>query len=426
MLVAVLAVTAACGGERQADSSSRATTAAARAPDGEPVLGLVFPPAGEGSIELARLHPFTLEAVSRPVPVGVDWLSSITSPDGKLLAVGGGDLRRIDLLDRERLSTVGTIPLGKGRGGAWQLAWPRPQTLFAAVDQSRVLLIDPRSARVVAERQVDGALLGGVVAARDTVVTLVAPRGRIGPLALAVLGRERTVSVPLRIVGGWENEGDTPEEFSSREISPALAVDPSGRRALVVPARGDVAKVELDTLDVTYHSLSRPVSALGRLRDWLEPVAEAKAITGWTRHAAWMSENVVAVTGVEYPSGPSGDEAPHDGPRPVGLSLIDTRDWSARTENENVGEILPAGDNLLTFEWGCAGTEGSYGLVVYDREGNERFRRCDQEGFTAVTAGDHAYLGYDDNTRHEIVDVTTGEVVATVRTERPTTLLGDD
>ncbi len=64
-------------------------------------------------------------------------------------------------------------------------------------------------------------------------------------------------------------------------------------------------------------------------------------------------------------------------------------------------------------------------MIVYDGDGNERFRRCDEEGFTATMVGDHAYLGFDDNTRYEIVDVTTGEVVASPRIERTTTLLGD-
>jgi hypothetical protein len=427
LALAAVVVLSACGGERQATSPGSTSTVAGQAPDGEPVLGIVFPPGGEGGTELVRLHPFALEAVAAPVPLGVDWLSSAISPDGALLAVGGGDSRRIDLYDTARLARTGAVELGKGLGGgAWQLAWPEPDTLFAAVGQSRVVLVDPERARVLATRRVDGVLLGGLVEVGDAVVGLVAPRGTIGPLELALITRDHTASVPLAgIVGGWDEEGKGPEEFTSREASPGLAVDPSGRRALVVPARGDVAEVDLERLRVTYHALSRPVSALGRLRNWLEPAAEAKAITGWSRSAAWTSEHLVAVTGVDHPSRPAGEEAPEERPRPAGLSFIDTREWRVRTEEENVAELGPPGENLLAFEWWCAGSEESYGVIVYDGDGNERFRRCDEEGFTATMVGDHAYLGFDDNTRYEIVDVTTGEVVASPRIERTTTLLGD-
>ena len=74
-------------------------------------------------------------------------------------------------------------------------------------------------------------------------------------------------------------------------------MEPSGSRALVVPAGNRVAEVDLETLEVRYHELSEPVSLLGRLRDWLQPAAHAKTIDGPDRNAVWLESGLVAVSG---------------------------------------------------------------------------------------------------------------------------------
>jgi len=187
----------------------------------------------------------------------------------------------------------------------------------------------------------------------------------------------------------------------------------------VVPAGGEVAEVSLANLRVTYHILSQPVSLLERFRNWLEPTAEAKLIEGPIRQAVWLKSGVVAVTGADHTVSDDREVITD----PAGLSLIDTRDWSVRVINERVDWVLPAGERLLAFEPWCAGDEASYGVVGYDLKGNELFRLCRDEGFDPQIVGDYAYLGFDNNTRFEVVDLKTGEIVARPRTTKTTSLI---
>ena len=74
------------------------------------------------------------------------------------------------------------------------------------------------------------------------------------------------------VPAGWEQiEGTDDSDYRARQSVPGLAVDPEGKRALVIPAGGRVAEVDLDSMEVAYHELSEPVSLWGRLRNWLEP-----------------------------------------------------------------------------------------------------------------------------------------------------------
>jgi hypothetical protein len=66
---------------------------------------------------------------------------------------------------------------------------------------------------------------------------------------------------------------------------PGLAVAPDGRRAVVIPAGGRVADVDIDALRVSYHELSERTSVFKRLLNWLEPEAEAKTVAGPNRFA---------------------------------------------------------------------------------------------------------------------------------------------
>ena len=51
---------------------------------------------------------------------------------------------------------------------------------------------------------------------------------------------------------------------------------------------GPVAEVDLASGRVGYHEVHEPVSLLGRLRNWLEPAAEAKTAEGAERQAVWV------------------------------------------------------------------------------------------------------------------------------------------
>jgi hypothetical protein len=68
--------------------------------------------------------------------------------------------------------------------------------------------------------------------------------------------------------------------------------------------------------------LSQPVSLLSRLRDWLDPAADAKISFGWSREADWLRGGLVAVSGSDYHGLSS---------TPAGLKLIDTEALGVRT-----------------------------------------------------------------------------------------------
>jgi hypothetical protein len=157
---------------------------------------------------------------------------------------------------------------------------------------------------------------------------------------------------------------------------------------------------------------------LERLRNWLEPTAQAKVIEGPIRQAVWLPSGLVAVTGADYTVSDENEVIPD----PAGLSLIDTSDWSVRMINDRVDEMLLAGERLLGFEPRCAGDRDSFGFATYDLEGAEVFRVCRDEGFDPQVVGDYVYLGFDDNTRFEVVDLQTGKTVARPRTTKTTSL----
>lgn len=425
VLLGLVLIVAGCGdNEKKSGSVLPAETTPRLQLDERDLLGLIWPPGGVGEIQLAKLDPLTLAPIGRPVPVDAQGAVTELSPDGSILALAGGEQPRIEFLDREHLRSRGGVDL-RIAGYVSRLSWPRSGTLFAAVGESAVVIVHPGSRQVVETRQVDGVLLGDAQEIQAGMLALVALPERIGPLKVVVFGGKGTSSVPLRgIVGGWESEGGNGEtDFRSRGIQPGLAVDPSGRRALVVPAGEEVAEVDLANLRVTYHALSQPVSLLERLRNWLEPSAEAKVIEGPIRQAVWLSSALVAVTGVDHTV--SGDGEPEMSAEPAGLSLIDTRDWSVRTLDEGVDWVRLADERLLAFERGCASDQESYGLVAYDLEGSEVFNLCREEGFDLQIFSRYAYLGFEDNTRFEIVDLTTGKVVARPSTAKTTSLLAN-
>jgi hypothetical protein len=420
-LLSLVLTLASCGGDDRAKNGSaaaRENTARIHVGEG-PFLGFLWPPGGVGEIQLAELDPRTLAPKSRPLTLEAQGGVTELSPDGRTLALAAGEAPQIEILDLERMRSLGTVDLGMA-GYVSRLSWSSGM-LFAAVGQSDVALVHPGARQLVEMRQVDGLFVGDIQAIPAGMLALVGPSEGIGQLEAVVFGGKGTSSVPLRgIVGGSKTEtGDDEADFRVTENIPGLAVDPSGRRALVVPAGGQVAKLSLDNLRVTYHSLSQSVSLLERLRNWLEPTAQAKVIEGPIRQAVWLPSGLVAVTGADYTVSDENEVIPD----PAGLSLIDTSDWSVRMINDRVDGMLLAGERLLAFEPWCAGDRDSFGFATYDLEGTEIFRVCRDEGFDPQVVGDYVYLGFDDNTRFEVVDLRTGQVVAELSTTKTTSLL---
>ena len=165
-----------------------------------------------------------------------------------------------------------------------------------------------------------------------------------------------------------------------------------------------------------YHDLAEPVSLLGRLRDWLEPAAQAKAIDGPDRSAVWLPSGMVAVSGNEYVS--NGDDMSIT---PAGLSLIDPGDWSVRRLSDQPGWVTFRDGAVLASAWEEGSDEQT--VIVFDPDGTLRFSLARTGADLSQTHGGFLYAATHDGTRFEIVDLVTGETVAEAQPKRETYLL---
>jgi hypothetical protein len=398
-VLAILAVLAVGGG----GGAGVASESASPPPAGASVLAYVW----DGRPLLVRVDALTLQARSRALDLGKPPISTwVRSPERERLALGSGDGARlmfVDLRTMRRLPTLDLGPLGFVAG----LAWPSPRRVVAALSGARVeiLVVDPETRRLLTRHRLPGAVAR---AARSPggLVLLLSPRDRIGPATLAVATPTGLRTTPLQVEAGID-----PPAVSE----PGLAVSPDGRRALIVPGGARVLEVDLRTLAVTERELSEPVSLLGQLRSWLDPAAAAKGpLEGPARSAAWVSSDHVAVAGWNYR--PTGERTMVS--EAAGLRLIDTRNWTVRTLAQDASSALVAHDTLLAF----GGTHGQRrrgtGLQAFGLDGRERFHLLGDRFVAVVTAvGRYAYVSEQSqaHTRIQVIDITSGRVVRTVR-----------
>jgi hypothetical protein len=246
----------------------------------------------------------------------------------------------------------------------------------------------------------------------------------IGPARLAIVDRRGAVRfLELeRMLAGMQFVDRTSHDV--RQRLPGLAVDAAGRRAYVVTP-GLVAAVDLARLAVSYHEPSRASSALARLRDWLDPAAHAKGASGPTRVARWLGGGLLAVTGADEQSLTDARGDTRIRVLAAGLSLVDTRDWSARMIAKGATDVRVAGGLLLAT--GLADAD-AIGLAAYDRDGDKRFQLFDdrQAWVTQVYEG-RAFVGIAGQGGEaplRVVDLAAGRS-AGVRTQRLPWLLLD-
>jgi hypothetical protein len=245
-----------------------------------PMLGLVY---GPTSSTLVRIDAELRALEGRGLDVGHDTVAWSFSADRTRLALGGDRGRKykiaeVLIVDTQRLRALGRVKLVPW-GSVVATAWLPGGRLCALVTTDSVILVTVDTVRreVVARHLVAGRLVD-VAQARDSLVLLLAPAAAIGPARLAVVRPSGSVDVALlgRVQAGIRVTG----RAEARGNKPALAVDPDGDRAYVMPADGEVAEVDLARLHVSYHALSHRISLLGRLARWLEPEAQAKVVRG--------------------------------------------------------------------------------------------------------------------------------------------------
>jgi hypothetical protein len=411
---------AGCGGGSDDEAAAPQPTGTGAPPSSEPVL------AATGIPEGSRIHWVdgrTLEPVDpRSVEIPFYTATVERSPDGSSLAVGGSETGDVQLVDLEEMRTVGAVAV-EGASHVERLNWVRPDLLLASLGglTSQAAAIDPVSGRVVAAHDLGGTTLYSQ-STEAAIVLLVAPSDRIGPARVVVFDGSEPRSVELaEVKAGWEQVEDSEDDYQARQSVPALAVDPAGTRALVIPAGNRVAEVDLETLTVAYHDLAEPVSLLGRLRDWLEPPAQAKAIDGPDRNAVWLRSGLVAVSGANYSY--SEDDGDMD-ITPAGVALIDPSDWTVSRLSDEPSWVTLRGDSLLASAWTVGVDEQT--LMVFDPDGTLRFSLAREGADLSQVSGDHLYVATHEGTRFEIVDLETGETVGRAQPKRETWLLQTD
>jgi hypothetical protein len=374
---------------RPSQSESASTVLAAK--DRAPLLAI----AGERrNQKLMRLDSRSLRPLRGPTLDIFNGVSAWAFSPGRLhLALGTGcqagvSLGTLELIDVRRLRSLGCFAIGKV-GAA---AWPTPNRLLVVAHSPlQVLLIDPKTERIVSRTPLEGRGLVGSARVGDRLVFLTGLFGEPQRLVVADLrGRVRSVGV----------EAPGAKDF---------VVDPSGRRAYIVSG-ATVADVDLGTLAVAYHELRE--QEYTRVLALFAPVAQAKEFHGETRRTLWVGGGLIASFGEDFVS---------DGRRfsstPLGLRLIDTRTWTVRMVDEHVRFALLAGDVLL-----AAGDDG-IGLVAYDLRGTKRFQLFRGRSLASLESyGGKAYVQVDGRGR-QVVDVATGRAVGPRRAPLPTLLV---
>ena len=373
--------------------------------------------------ELLELDPLSLEpATDRRVTLEAFGPHAL-SPDRSMLAVGGGDVPALTFVDVKRMKQDGDELVLPGRNSFGTMYWPTRRRLLALLEggpQPRVVVIDPVARRVVGEERLEGAVQA-IRTTPDSLVLLLSPRDSIGPSRLAIVDTGGVVRFAAisEISSGWEQVETDGDEPRMRQLVPGLAVDPAGRRAVVVPPGRRVAEIDLRTLAVSYHDLDEPISVLDRLRNWIEPAVHAKSLDGPAREARWLGDHVIAVTGRQYRTGRDGEVTEI----PAGLDFVDTRDWTVRSLDPGVSAISLARGMALAYGGGGAKWRG---LTAYGPDGRRRFHVLGERLVTFVeVVGRYAYVVESERTTI-VVDLRSGRLVSKATTAHPTAVVADD
>ena len=388
---------------------------------------------------LVRLHPVSLKATGRGLPLngyGGVWAFA---PDGRVLAVA---VRASANASTERLrffTVAGPRRAGQGvalPGATAALMWVRPDRILAYVNEccpnpdgaATILGIDAAARRIVTRTPIEGAVLQ-MERSADSIVLLVADMNRIGPARLVVVdadGRSRTAALDGITAGTTWPEQATSEPVGTRRI-PGLAVNVAVNRAFVIPPDGPGAEVDLGSLAISYHRLAEPRFLGRRLAGWLTPAAEAKGISGPALTARSLGDGLVAVAGSEE-SAVQENGRVHISSWPLGLRILDTRDWSVAPLDGGADSFTAADGFLLATgsSWSSdSQIQTGMGLAIYAADRTRLFHllpgRAAWVGF--VYRG-RAYVSVRDQSALTIIDLASGRIVGARGAAAPWPLLG--
>jgi hypothetical protein len=353
-----------------------------------------------------------------------------------VIAGYGAEDRRwfLRFVDVRKMRPLWTVPLRPSER-VISLVWLQPQRVVAVTARSwgtlELRVLDPVARRLLIPRPlpVEGEPpLLHTGRTPENLVLLASGLNKIEPARLLVVDAEgdaRQVAL-ARILAGRQWRQDPP--VSEYRI-PALAVDPAGNRAFVLAPGAPVAEVDLDTLTVAYHDLREPISLFGRLRNWLEPTAQAKATDGPTRYARWLGNGLIGLTGSDDHTFVDANGVLQMTITPAGLALVDVRDWTVR-RLDNTSSFFRVAEGLLFatgWSWDSASqTQRSFGVAAYGPDVGERFHLFPgTEAYVEEVFAGRAYVRPGRDRPLAIVDLNSGRIIGRRNAPVPSLLLAD-
>jgi hypothetical protein len=277
------------------------------------------------------------------------------------------------------------------RGSGIATAWAGPGRVLAVVvtpgccgaGDTIVAGVDATRRRVIWRRTLGGSLQAGERFRGGLVLVLGPPGDSIGPSRLVRVGPRggvRSAALP-DILSGTQPDGRV-----TRSWDPGMAVDRAGGRAFVVQAQAPIAEVDLSTMQARSHSLGTSARA-------------ADALAGPQRNALWLGRGLLAVTGLDRPR------------TPAGLTLVDTRAWSARRLHPLTTDVTLVGETLLAYSYLGEGR----GVTAYALGGRRRFRAFREDAIIGVQGvGPNALVAAQ--SKLVLIDARTGRRLRRFRT----------
>jgi hypothetical protein len=399
---ALVVMTVGCGGgggDRAPVSAPRPTTTPTDSrPDSvvpaDALLGIITAWSGNVGTIVAPVNRRTLKPGVPWAELGEYHDAWSLSPDHRLAAFGisaPGETGRIGIrvLDLGTFQVVRDIETGIA---AEALGWIAPDRLVAFLQSGEVVVVDPRSGRELSRESL------GAISCPFAPPHAVTPVGFVMVVTVAGTARVVMVDAASRVQIARLDDIGLGETFGLCQ-SAGLAVDPARLVAYVFGADAPVAAVDLRTMQVRRHHVTG-APALTR---------SGCRACGAERSAVWLGGGRFAVAGSRLRPGRA-----HRAKRtPVGVAVIDTRDWAAGMIAARAGAVRLAGDRLLVYD-GRHPSERprtGAGLRVYDRAGRLRYAVLGGERVGDVqVAGARVYARTSRGLR--VVDLRSGRVIA--------------
>jgi hypothetical protein len=385
---------------------------------------------GQESWTLSPVNPLTLKRARGGLSLRVGSRSAAWSfsPDrSRLVLADYASVGTLLVVDTTRMRSLGVVDLG-GFAQVQATFWPDASRLYALVTRltrradgnfdrspTSIVTIDPATRKVVEERSLDGWAYNWAHGT-GVLVFFLGPSDGVGPARLAVVGADgsvRTVGLNGVQVGSSGFDPDHPTEVGRYE-TPGIAVAPDGTRAFVA-SPGQVAAVDLRSLAVSYHRLG---AVSRRLQKGVNE--------GRLRVAQMVGADRLLVTGSDDTVSVDSNGMQRVQPHPIGLQLVDTRDWSVKAVDATTSYAVVSSNGIfaMSLAWNAQKQRAlGGGATIYDLSGARRAHIFKGQEVYALTVGSRAFVPREGQ-RYTIVSTTTGKIVRTLDGYMPEPLVG--